>query len=296
MEIGVGLVQLHRGKLRVVLGVHALVPEDAANLIHPVHATHDQPLQGQLRGNAHIHINIQGVVMGDKGPGRSAASQGVQHRGLHLDIAHIVQIAAHELKELRPDQEVVLHVRVHHQVYVPLAVAEFLVLEAMELLRQGQKGLGEQGDVFRPDAHLPPLGAENLAVHTHDVPNVKFLEFLVNRLVHLVLAGVKLDAAVLILQIAEADLPHTPLAHEAARHLHGFALHGIEILLDLPGRGIPVKAGQLEGVLPGGLELRQFLPADPGLLAQVQLGLLHLFSHAFSPSIAAAYRSIFSTL
>ena len=29
------------------------------------------------------------------------------------------------------------------------------------------------------------------------------------------------------------------------------------------------------------LELRQLLPADPGLLAQVHLGLFHLFCHAF---------------
>ena len=156
----------------------------------------------------------------------------------------------------------------------------------MELLRQGQQGFRQQGDVLRPDAHLPPLGAEDLAVHAHDISNVEFLEFFIDSLVHLVLTGVELDAAVLVLQIAEADLAHAPLAHEAARHLDGLALQGVEVLSDLTGRRVPVEAGQLKGVLSGGLELRQLLPADPGLLAQVLV--LHLFSHACSPYLSAA--------
>ena len=49
VEVGVGLVELHGGELGVVLGVHALVAEDAADLIHPVQAAHDQPLQVAAR-------------------------------------------------------------------------------------------------------------------------------------------------------------------------------------------------------------------------------------------------------
>ena len=296
VKISIGLIQLNGGEFRVVLRVHALVAEDATDLVYPVHAAHNEALQGQLRGDAHIHIDIQGVMVGYKRPGGSTAGNGVQHRRFDLDISPAVHKVPHMLDELRPDEEVFLHIRVHHQVHIALAVAELLVLEAVEFLRQGQQGLGEQGDVLGPDAHLPPLGAENLAVHAHDVSNVKFLELLVNRLVHLVLAGVQLDAAVLVLQITEADLAHAPLAHEAPRHLHGPALHGVKVFLDLPGRGVPVEPGQLKGVLSGGLELRQLLPADPSLFAQVQLGLLHLFSHALSPYMTAAYRSIFSTL
>ena len=41
VEVGIGLVELDGGELRVVFGVHALVAEDPANLIHPVHAAHD---------------------------------------------------------------------------------------------------------------------------------------------------------------------------------------------------------------------------------------------------------------
>ena len=38
VEIGIGLIQLDGGELGVVLGVHALVAEDAANFVHAVHA------------------------------------------------------------------------------------------------------------------------------------------------------------------------------------------------------------------------------------------------------------------
>ncbi len=44
VEIRECLIQLHGGKLRIVLGDHALVAEDAADFVHPVHSSHNQPL------------------------------------------------------------------------------------------------------------------------------------------------------------------------------------------------------------------------------------------------------------
>ena len=52
MEISVGLVELHRGEFGVVLGVHALIAEDASDLIDALHTAHDQTLQRQLGGDA----------------------------------------------------------------------------------------------------------------------------------------------------------------------------------------------------------------------------------------------------
>ncbi|MPN32215.1 hypothetical protein SDC9_179691 [bioreactor metagenome] len=90
MEVGVGLIQLHRRKLRVMLGVHTLVAEDAADLINPFQTAHHQPLEVQLSGDAHIHIQIQSIVVGDEGSGGGAAGDGVEHRGLHLHVAALV--------------------------------------------------------------------------------------------------------------------------------------------------------------------------------------------------------------
>ena len=299
VEVSVRLIQLHSGKLGIVLGIHALVAEDAADLIHTVHAAHDQPLQRQLRGDTHVHIDIQGVVVGDEGPGGGAAGNGVQDRGFHLDIAHVVQVVPHELDELGADDEVPLHLGIDHQVHIPLAVAQLPVLQAVELLRQGQQGFGEQGDVLGPDAHLAPLGAEDLAVHADNITDVVLLEFLIDFLVHLVLAGVELDAAIPVLKVAEADLAHAALAHQAAGHLHALALHGVEIVLDLLGGVVPVKPGLLEGILALGLEGGQLFPPDLPLLVQVLLGggllIILLFRHMVSP-YPLVYRSIFRTV
>ena len=163
----------------------------------------------------------------------------------------------------------------------------------MELLRQGQQCLGEQDNVPGSDAHLAPLRAEHFTLHTDNVADVVLLERLVDRLVHLVLTGIELDATVPVLEVTETHLAHAPLAHQAAGHLDRLALQGVKVLLDL-GRGmVPGKPGDLEGVMPFGLKGGQLFPADSGLLAQVLLALLGclLFSHRLSP-----YRSIFLTV
>ena len=134
VEVGIGLVELDGGKLRVMLGVHALVAEDAPNLIHPVHAAHDKPLQGQLSGDAHVHVDIQGVVVGDEGPGGGPAGDGIQHRSLHLNKAPAVHKVPDVLDKSGANDEVALHLRVDDQVHIPLAVAQLGAGQAMELL------------------------------------------------------------------------------------------------------------------------------------------------------------------
>ena len=44
VEVGIGLVELYGGEFGVVLGVHALVAEDPADLIHPLQAAYDEAL------------------------------------------------------------------------------------------------------------------------------------------------------------------------------------------------------------------------------------------------------------
>ena len=189
------------------------------------------------------------------------------------------------LDELGADDKVLLDLRVHPQIHIALPEPQLLVLKAVELLRQGQQGFGEQDDVLGPDAHLAPLGSEYLALNTNNIADVVLLELLVNGFVHLVLPGIELDAAVPILKVAEGHLAHAPLAHEAAGHLDGLALHGVKVVLDLLGSSVPVKAGDGKGVLPLRLKCCQLFPADAGLLgkAQLRLGLVVLFSHLSSP-------------
>ena len=271
MEVGIRLIQLHSGKFGVVLGVHALVAEDAPDLVYAVHAAHDQPLERKLGGNAHIHINIERIVVRDKRARGSAAGDGVEHRRFDLDIAHIIQIIPQMLDELRADDEVALDLGVHDQVDITLTIAGLLVGQAVELLGQRQQGFGQERDRLRAHGHFAALGAEDLALDADDIADVIFLEAVVRGLVHLILAGVELDAAGLVLQIAEGDLAHAALGHETARDGDGFALHLVKMVLDLLcGRGAD-EAGDGKRVHPLGLQLRELFAADLDLVAEADL-------------------------
>ena len=43
--VGVGLIHLNRGELRVMAGAHSLVPEDPTELVHPLKPAHHKPLE-----------------------------------------------------------------------------------------------------------------------------------------------------------------------------------------------------------------------------------------------------------
>ena len=92
MVIGIGLIELHERELRIVAGIHALVAEDAANLIDLVHAAHDQSLEVELQRNAKLHILVKRIEMRLKRTGSSAAGIAHQHRGFDLDKSLTIQI------------------------------------------------------------------------------------------------------------------------------------------------------------------------------------------------------------
>ena len=100
VEVGIGLIKLNGRELWVVLCVHALVAEDAADLIHTLDTAHDEALEVELGGDAQIHIDIQRIVVGYKRSGRRAAGNGVENGRLDLHIAASVKEGAHIAYEL----------------------------------------------------------------------------------------------------------------------------------------------------------------------------------------------------
>ena len=59
----------------------------AADLEHLLEAADHEALQVQLGRDAQVEVGVERVVVGDEGPGRGAAGDGVQHRRLDLDEA-----------------------------------------------------------------------------------------------------------------------------------------------------------------------------------------------------------------
>ena len=291
VQVGVGLVQLAGSELGVVLGVHALVAEDASHLVHALHAAHDEPLQVQLGGDAHVHVDVLRVVVGDEGAGVGAAGNGAEDRRLHLHEAQTVQIAAQERHEAAADLEVPLALGVHDEIHIPLAVADLLVGQAVELLRQGAQGLAQQGNIAGTDGHFAPLGAEHLAVDADDVADVVLLEAVIVVRVHLVLAGVELDAAGFILQVAEGHLAHAALAHQTAGHGNGLALQRVKVVLDILGVVGDVEPGDGKGIASLVLQRLQLVAADAQQLTHV-LGLFGHVAVGFVCHSAASFVSL----
>ena len=141
----------------------------------------------------------------------------------------------------------------------------------MELLGQGLEGLTQQGDVLGPDTHLALFRAEHSALHTHDITDVVLLEAVILLGVHLVPAGVKLDAAGLILQVAEGDLAHTALGHQAAAYGDGLTLQGVEIILNFPGMVGNIILGDGERIHPHILQGLEFIAAHLENLLEILL-------------------------
>ena len=89
--VGVGLVELQHGELRIVGPVHALVPEVVADLVDPLEAAHQEPLEVQLVGDPQVERHVQRIVVGDERPGRGAAVERLQDRGLDLEKPPLVE-------------------------------------------------------------------------------------------------------------------------------------------------------------------------------------------------------------
>ncbi len=154
--VGVGLVGLEHGELRVVGPVHALVPEVVADLVDPLEPAHQQPLEVELVRDPEVQRHVERVVVGHERPRRGATVEWLQDRGLDLQEPLLVQVAADPAHRARAKPEDLAHLGMHGQIGVALAVADLGVLQAAEGggpivpgagLPAGQRPqrLGEQG-------------------------------------------------------------------------------------------------------------------------------------------------------
>ena len=225
----VGHVDFHGGELGVVGAVHTLVAEVAAELIHSGEATHDEALEVELVGDAEVEVDVERVVVGDEGACSGAAGDALQHGGVHLEVALLVEVGTHLVHYLGTLHEDVAHLRVDDEVDVALAVAQLGVAEgvvdhAVLLLDDGQgaQALAEDGEALHMDGGLAHLGDEDVAGDADDVADVEqaFEDGVVEGLVvagaYLVALDVELYAAGVVLQLDEAGGAHDAAAHDAA--------------------------------------------------------------------------------
>ena len=148
----VGLVELDGRELGVVRAVHALVAEEAANLVDAIDATDDQALEVELGGDAQEQIDVERVVVRLERPRRGAAVGRQEHARLALDVAALVEEAADARDDLRALAEHLDLLGMHDEVEVALAVEEAHVGDVGALLqhlaRQRADRLGQEAQLF----------------------------------------------------------------------------------------------------------------------------------------------------
>ena len=94
LEICIGLVNLDRSKFWIVSCIHSFVTEDTANLINSLHTTDDETFKVKLGCNPQHHINVLGIVVGDKWTGSSTACLIVEDRSFYFKEALSIQVTA----------------------------------------------------------------------------------------------------------------------------------------------------------------------------------------------------------
>ena len=72
--------------------VHSLVAENSAHFVDPIHATHDQALQIELRFDAHIHVDVQRVMVRLERTGVRSDFQRQKNGRVYFQIALSVKV------------------------------------------------------------------------------------------------------------------------------------------------------------------------------------------------------------
>ena len=273
----VGHIDFHGGELGVVGAVHALVAEVAAELIHTGEATDYQTLEVELVGNAEIEVDVQRVVVRDEGARGGTAGDALQHGGVHLEVALLVEVTAHLVHYLGTLHKGVADMGVDDEVDVALAVAQLGVAEgvvdhAVLLLDDGQgaQALAEHGEALHMDGGLTHLGNKHIARYADNVADVEqaledgIVEGLVLPGAYLVALDVELDATRVVLQLDKGGGAHDAAAHDAAGEadvLEERVVLGVA-LKDVGGGGVDLVEGGGIGVDAEGFELGERISSD----------------------------------
>ncbi len=136
LVIAVRLIELEHREFRGVIAVDPLVPEILADLVDTLVAADEQPLQVQLVRDAKIKGLPERVVEGREGPGGGTAVERLQHGGLDLEVAAVVQEPPDRRDHPGAHLEYGANGSVGDEVDVALAIADLDILQAVPLLRR----------------------------------------------------------------------------------------------------------------------------------------------------------------
>ena len=227
-----------------MIAVHAFVAEVLSNFIDTLETAHDETLQIEFGGDAHVHVLVQGIEMRDERTCRSTSCNHLQCRGLHFGVAGLIEHLAHSTQYGGTLQERVLHALVHYEVDITLTITQFGIVKfvvgnAILVLHDG-KGLQrfrQQREFLGMNRDFARLCTEHVTLHTNEIADVE--QALEHHVVHIfvfvgtqfVARHVDLDTAFRVLYLGKRCLTHHAAAHHAACDAHLWQLFGSQGLL-----------------------------------------------------------------
>ena len=194
-----------------MLCVHALVAEDAADLVHTLDAADNKAFEIKFGRYTQEHVDIQRIVMRYERTCGRAAGDGVKYGSFDLHVASAVEERADIAYEFRADLKIAAAVIAHDEVNIALAVFKLGAGHAVELLGQRTQALGEQRDRLDMHGNFLGLGLENEARNADYIADIVLAEVCKLLFGHRVLADVQLNRAAVILDVAEYCLTHAAL-------------------------------------------------------------------------------------
>ncbi len=204
----------------------AFVAEIAVNFKNLGKTADEKALEVKLGRDAHVEVDAEGVVLGDKRTRGGPARDGLHHGRLDFGEAALLKKTAHFADDFTAEQEHVAGILADDEVDVTLAVTLLDVGEAVPLARDGPERFGKNAQVGKADGFFTGLGGEESPLAADEVADVEELpefEFLFAEALHL---RVDLKLAGFVLDVGEDVLAHLALGDEAARDANG-ALVGV---------------------------------------------------------------------
>ena len=169
-------VELHRRELGVVTAVAAFVAIAAVEFKDALESADDEAFEVEFGGDAHVHVEVEGVVMGLERTRRGAARLDLEDGRLDLKEPVFGHVVAQFGRDERALVEDVAHIVVDDQVEVALAIPGFGVGQAVEFFGQRTQALRQQLDCADAQRQLARFGDEESALGPDDVADVEFFE------------------------------------------------------------------------------------------------------------------------
>jgi hypothetical protein len=142
--VGVRLIGLQQGELRVVAEVDPLVAESPAQLEHPLHSTDAQPLQIELRRDPQVQVEVVAVDVGHERASRGTAVNLLQDRGLDFQKALGAQGFSDGAQHIAASRDQFARFGVDGQVDVAAAHSRFRIGQPLPLVGQRPQALADQ--------------------------------------------------------------------------------------------------------------------------------------------------------